>query len=612
MSTRRRRADNIAEFTAILDRFNAPDLSEGAEQRLIRRLQELSKHPWCYPEAALDRRYVDVLRQLRLPEVPQVGEVLLVGVQDDGTRSLMRLRSDARTKSSGQVLEQTKDAWDIRRRAAERATRYILNAQLQETPINIEPLFETMSLILSGNSYGLAFGISQASLLLECPVSSHIVALAAIDGDGNTEPVGKLPEKIREVLQNALNVHTFFVTPCQEEEARQALACYAPDNDTLEVVGVETVGKAIQHLWPDLDSEFERRLKDPDFVDELLDELYTKTLEGWGPFQVWHPVIRTLKYLLETNRVHGDGAVKARFALSIALRHAGKGDAQFRVRPSFDEITESETRADNHAAILRQYVQSCMDAGAPLPDDIQATLTRLRGDLQAQRGIYSDTLRTLGAHARVLTRDGQPAAAFDLLDMVLNGWWDYRRHHSDEASHPLCAMLHCVELMQDADARANVTQQMQRFEAWGVKDSYWLDFAHARVLLAFGEATSAARIFERLSNNDQAPTYMRYSSARWHWRCAPSTCETASAHLQTIRRRMQCLDNRASNEGDLRTFAYLSLLDYGLHVADDAAIEDARKGLARVPESQLFRRLSETTPPSYASDAQWLADAYAY
>lgn len=616
MSRQCRRSDEISEVKTILERLNAPDLTESAKQRLVTRLKARSKHPWCWPEAALDPQYQVLLSNLEKPKAAQPGDVLLVGARDDGTVSLMRLHSDARVQSSGQVLEETKKAWDMRRNVAERATRYILNPQLEEPPINIEPLFDTMQRILSGDSYGLAFSLSHASLLLNCPVSPHVVALAAIDDQGNTRRVGKLSQKIAEVLQHALNVHTFLVTPCQEEEARQALADFASDEHTLHIACIATVDEAIDYLWPDLEGVFERRLQDAGFVDELLDELYTKTLDGWKRFQVWEPVTRTLTYLLETHRVRDDDANKARFALSIALRHAGKGDAQYRVPPSIDEMLRSEKRADHHAVILRQYVQSSMDGGAPLPEDVQAALERLRENVHAQREVYSDSLRTLGAYARLLTRDGEPAAAFELLDAILDGWWEYRRRWYGEASHPLCAMLHCVALLDEPDVRARalktVIKQMQRFEAWGVKNSHWLDFAYARALLSVGEKLSAARLFESLCDNDQAPTYMRYSSVRWRWRCAPMKSDSASAHLESIQHRMTCLTPRALSATDLHTFSHLSLLDYGLHFDDDLAIQQVEAALEKISESQLFRRLLETTPQHYARDVQWLADAYPY
>src|SRR5699024_2062377 len=116
-------------------------------------------------------------------------------------------------------------------------------------------------------------------------------------------------------------------------------------------------------------------------------------------------------------------------------------------------------------------------------------------------------------------------------------------------SHPLCAMLHCVALLDEPDVRARalktVTKQMQRFEAWGVKNSHWLDFAYARALLSVGEKLSAVRLFESLCDNDQAPTYMRYSSVRWRWRCAPMKSDSASAHLESIQHRMTRLTPRA-------------------------------------------------------------------
>lgn len=602
------RLNAVADVRKILRDLQAPDLSEKAEASLKNRLHSLAKHPWCWPAAVLDER---LLKDEASPSLHN-GDVLLVGVRDDGTRSMMRLRSDARIKASGQVLEDTKDAWAARRRAAERATPFILNPQLEDTPINIEALFERTPLILDGDSYGLAFAISQASLLVATPVSPHVVALATIDGDGNTGDVGKLSEKIGEVLTQALNIQSFLVTPRQVEEARKAVTCYAPDDDTLQVVGVGTVGEAIEYIWPEIESEFECRLGKAGVIDELLDELYTKTLEGWGPFQIWHPVINTLNYLLGTNRLREDDTIKARFALSIALRHAGQGDEQFAVRPSIDEIMRSEKRGDYHAAILGQYVQSFSDAGAELSEDVQRKLQSLYEDLQAQRSAYSESLKTLGAYARLLNRDGSPAEAFELLDMILNEWWAYRRKHAHEASHPLCAILHSVELMRDANAYSKVKAQMERFEAWGVKNSYWINFAHARALSSLGEVESAAQMFEKLRVNDNAPTFMRYSSVRWRWRCEPHARESASAHLQAIRDKMKAVDDSAENANDLNTFSHLSLLDYGLYTDDDQAIAQAQNALGQVTESGLFRRLLETTPANYSNDAQWLADAYPY
>ena len=88
--------------------------------------------------------------------------------------------------------------------------------------------------------------------------------------------------------------------------------------------------------------------------------------------------------------------------------------------------------------------------------------------------------------------------------------------------------------------------------------------------------------------------------------------DSASAHLESIQHRMTCLTPRALSATDLHTFSQLSLLDYGLHFDDDQAIQQVEAALGKISESQLFRRLLETTPQHYARDVQWLADAYPY
>lgn len=93
-----------------------------------------------------------------------------------------------------------------------------------------------------GASYGLAMASAAVSRVLDWPLPSDAICLAALDDDGRAREVEGLEAKLSAVRGYALGVSRVLVAPAQIDEAR----AFAGD---LEIVACEDVGEALRVLW---------------------------------------------------------------------------------------------------------------------------------------------------------------------------------------------------------------------------------------------------------------------------------------------------------------------------------------------------------------------------
>lgn len=582
--------------------------------QLRARIQEIHRDPWGWPEAALSPHLQAVLRAhtKNAPIQPlSVGDTLLVGVNTEDQSTLMHLRMTRHTLAEslkGTVLESTKAAWRQSKKSAERVAPFVLNAHLDEIALQVVSLNVHDAISLDGKSYGLAFCLSHVSLLLHTPIPRDIVALAATDEHGNTLPVDGLDAKISKILHDALSIQRLLVHPTQVTYAQECIARHALSAQNIVAYGISKLADAVDIAWPDAPVFSAQRLDEPTLRAELIEELYVKLLNSKSYFQSWQGVIRTLQYLRQNAELSDELQLKCDFALSIAMRHEGEGDTQHHVRPRLNDLLQVERRADYRPAIVRQSVQSIFDGGKSATDDIKNNIAQCTKTLIQDQVIHTEDLKTLGAWARILVRDGQLEACAHLMNAVTDGWWEYRRDHKHEATHSLSVLLHAAGLAQTQSLLDQALRQMRRFEELRIDHWHWVQFSYARTLAIVGRTRESLIIFHELANNVHLRPFVRVSSTRWLARAYTVESGTCSS-VDEVRESMQALDD----SGDLvLTFLSLFELDCALFNQDtDAAQRVLRTLTTQTTKNELFKKLKETAPEGYPMH-QWIADAYPY
>src|SRR5690606_14886523 len=98
---------------------------------------------------------------------------------------------------------------------------------------------------LSGDSFGLSFALSAASLLSDVPVPADVAASAVLRPDGTLGPVEGLGAKLEVLCSNALGVRRLLVAGEQEGDARWAA------RGRLEIVGCGNLAEALRHVFPE-------------------------------------------------------------------------------------------------------------------------------------------------------------------------------------------------------------------------------------------------------------------------------------------------------------------------------------------------------------------------
>ena len=318
-------------------------------------------HPWLWPTApALEARAHAL--GLRRPADAPPGEVLLLSFSHGtpargglarltrapatfgGELTLGRSALSALQRSFGLV---TRDLPQLVRPEALTRREVWSGTLLHGGPRNLRTL--------EGESFGLSFALSAASLLADVRLPCELAASAVVRPDGSLAPVAGLAAKVRVLRANALGVRRLLVAEAQVEEAREACA------DRLVVEGYATLGQALEAVLPRLGEATPEAWRTPGAAQAVARQLFQLILRPQKPMLGWGGVVRAAEMLLEAlppeDREHRRLVA---FTGEVARRHQGLRAPL----PWPDDEALAHAQAPVRLTLLAHVVQAATDAGA--------------------------------------------------------------------------------------------------------------------------------------------------------------------------------------------------------------------------------------------------------
>ena len=238
--------------------------------------------PWCWPRDG--ERLERALARLGPLPAPRVGSIAAITVQQD-TVVLWHVARGQRGVTGATLGPAVRVSWREAGIAVPRGLPVLWNSMHDATArlpditylasVRSAPGVPDLRYPIDGPSFGLAFCLSLASIVLDCPLPGDLVASAAVDAAGNVGPVGGLEQKVAGLIRMAPHVTRLIVAAPQRLEAEAHAGTH------LRVVPVSHAAEAI-------DVAFAERLsdlivaagEDPQRRDELTASFFRLALMG--------------------------------------------------------------------------------------------------------------------------------------------------------------------------------------------------------------------------------------------------------------------------------------------------------------------------------------------
>lgn len=418
--------------------------------RVKRSLRAWLGTPWAWPrDAELAARARGF--GLREPDPPEPGETLFVTVSPCGRQACIWRTSCAERDSGEQMLvgEARESAWratklvlrDLPLLARPPATDHRpprLERMLREGPDGNAAPPELSARVVDGPSAGLSLCLAQASLLLDLPVPSDLVASATVDDSGRLGPVGGLQEKLAVVSRRALGVSRILVAKEQADEAKRLVK-----GTRLTVESRKTLGEAIELVFPDVLTVMRHRWAEPAARREAAELLHRVALFDHPRLLTWAAVRKSARFLLGHEDLTDDLRDRCRLTEAIAARHEGESAP---IPWPEDEVLR-RMRRPLRMRLLAHVVQSAADdSDARALDYAGRAECWLADPLEWAEG----DLALQGARGRALASAGHYDDACNLLDAVVCAWLELGQAH--QASFAACELLRLLGLARNRDA----------------------------------------------------------------------------------------------------------------------------------------------------------------
>ena len=485
--------------------------------------------PWCWPQS--DTRRERLEGRLGAAPVPGLGCLPAVSInEDDDTVVAWRIGPGGR--SPGTTLgPQMRQSWRAAGVALPRAVpvlwRSVRDATRQLPEIALlhglrtTPGFVDPGALVEGPSFGLAFCIHLASVVLGCPVPPHVVAAAAIDASGLVLPVGGLERKIAGIATLLPRVTDVLVSADQVDEARRI----APAS--IRVIGIPRAADAIDHVFGDaLSRLLVDAGSDPERREDLTASFFRLALVGSDAIVDWAPVARGAALALEHwSDLSADARYRLDFARAVAARHC---DNTGRITLPPSGWLDSRPRM-LRIQVVAHLVQQCADAGMPHPDRIEP----LARDLIANdlHEAAEPQLRLRGALARLEALTGRARDALDAqesLAVVLA-----ELHAYADIAYPLSEWCRLAGALQDAASLQRAVAFHERLASTGALEGLgarYVEFALVRGRLLLDRDDEPARVVAvQLSDDFALPDHLRWAAHRWGGTACRPALEEAAA-----------------------------------------------------------------------------------
>lgn len=479
-------------------------------------LPALAAGPWCWPPEETIAAELLVAR-LGPPRDPPAGELAAVTVRDE-VASLWWLAPQGTAGPPAAALgPEALASWEaaglalprsvpLLWRDVHRAARVAPRVGLLDVTRHSSG-FMPRDAVVDGPSFGLAFFLQLASVVLDCPVPTHLVASASIDAYGRLGAVGSIADKVAGLRALAPRVRLLLVAADQAEAARRA------GGTRLEVVGIRHAAEALEHAFGSLLS---RRLVDGGADGttraELADAFFRLALVGRGAAVDWTPIERGATLALDTwPDLDADLRYQLLFARAVAARHESNRGAL----PLPDAAWLRLQPRVRRLQVLAHLIQQCADTGTP--DAVRTQdVARPWLTLDTHEATIPEMV-LLGAHARLWAVTGQAGRALATQrDLTLA----YLRIYAEEhASFPLAEWIRLAGALGDTAALREAHDVHDRLVVSGGHGAHgrpYVELALARARLTRDEGDrEAQREMVRLASDDTLPSHVRWSAHRW-------------------------------------------------------------------------------------------------
>ncbi len=525
----------------------------------------LRSGPWCWPRS--DSHTERLERRLGPVPAAGVGCLPVVSIsEDEETVVAWRLASGSGSghgatlgpemrkswRAAGVALPRTLPVlWTSVRDAVRQLPEIVALHGCRRTPGFVDP-----GAMVEGQSFGLAFCLHLASVVLGCAVPEHVLAAAAIDASGAVNAVGGLGRKISGVTMLLPRVTDVLVATEQVEEARHAA------DGRLRIVGVGraaeaiefALGDALSRLLVDAGSNPERR-------EELTASFFRLALVGSDAIVDWGPVARGAALAIERwPSGDADAGYRLAFAHAVAARHeSNRGrlgmppDRWFAALPRMLRLQ-----------VLAHLVQQSADTATPDAAEIEARavveLTTRVEDAALQE------LRLRGALGRLRAVSGRAAQAHDDQCAVAMAFASL--YSEEDVARPLsewCRLAGALRREESLRRACALHEQLLGRGGYGGLGARYVELAATRARLMIDPSDEGARAAARAMCDDRTlPDHVRWSAHR---------CVGDEAARSAV--------ERAAGEGDVLARRYLVLLDLDRAIArgDAEAAEAAADAL---------------------------------
>ena len=470
--------------------------------------------PWCWPREG--ERLERTIVRLGAAPAPRLGSIAAITVQND-TVVLWHVARGQRGGTGATLGPAVRVSWREAGIAVPRGLPVLWNSMHDATArlpdisylasVRSSPGVPDLRYPIDGPSFGLAFCLSLASIVLDCPLPGDLVASAAVDAAGNVGPVGGLEQKVAGLIRMAPHVTRLIVAAPQRMEAE------AHAGEHLRIVPVTHAAEAVDVAFAErLSSLIVAAGEDPQRRDELTASFFRLALMGSDVLVDWAPVRRGARLALDRwTDLPPAARYELEFAHAVAARHDVNAGA---VGMPPDGWLAARPRMIR-TQVIAHLVQQSADAGMPEPARIEPQALALLD--HAVEESSPPELRLRGALARLQAVTGRADEALISQECLAQA---FAAIYADgDIAYPLAEWARLAGARNDAASLQRAQAFHERMLGAG---SYrglgprYVELALIRGRLLIDPGDAAARDVAAQMGADAAlPDHVRWCADRW-------------------------------------------------------------------------------------------------
>lgn len=558
--------------------------------------ESLDQGLWCWPAEERARRALSSALDVPLP-TPRSGVAAVISVTFGAEQATLWRLSWEQGSGDVELARSALSAWSAAGAALHRSASILwtaLDDVLSKGPPRARPVRRValkpnraspVETHLEGESYGLAFGLLQASVALDIALPHDLVATGAVDETGAVHSVAAVAEKVIGLGFGAPGVRRVLVPHCDVDAARRGVALLQEAGvDAPAVIGVSTLREALNEAWGD---QLERALvgvgNNTEKREQIIDELFHVHIDrGWAAIRDFRPFLRAVELILETWPELTEAEKRQlEVARAIAQRHIdNRGEIPV---PTTADL--AALPAPERLRWLAQTVQQSSDTGQLSLDEVDGLVAP---HLVRGADAFVEHLELQGAVARLYAVNGREREALELSEECARGF--LARRAITAVSHPLCLWYRLAEALHDDQAfeeAERVNAKLRVLNGPSSDRSFWVRLARAVALAGLRRDRPARQALEQLGADEQLPPHVRATAFRWRVVAAARDGE-----LQDARVAFQVLQDLAEAErrGAIARQSYrIASCILSLH-------EELPADLCVMPPEQALREVEQQDP----------------